>query len=100
MDDNHPEVNEESIYDFIDIEGLRRYLFHYPHLVIMLEFLIIHIDGYLREKKYLKFNHTRGCLGTSIKLSKNLICIYLKFYHTNIVWRCLGTPISSNGAIG
>ena len=50
MDGNHPEVNEESIYDFIDIEGLRRYLIDYPHLVIMLEFLIIHIDGYLREK--------------------------------------------------
>lgn len=50
MDDNRPEVNKESIYDFIDIEGLRRYLIHYPHLLIMLEFLIIHIDGYLREK--------------------------------------------------
>ena len=50
MDDNHPEVKEESIYDFIDIEGLRRYLIHYPHLVIMLEFLIIHIDGYLKSQ--------------------------------------------------
>jgi hypothetical protein len=48
MDDNHPKVKEESIYDFIDIEGLRRYLIHYPHLLIMLEFLIIHIDGYLK----------------------------------------------------
>ena len=55
MDDNHPEAdhpeaNEESIYDFIDIEGLRRYLIHYPHLLIMLEFLIIHIDGYLNTQ--------------------------------------------------
>ena len=50
MDDNHPEVKKESIYDFIDIEGLRRYLIHYPHLVIMLEFLIIHIDGYLETQ--------------------------------------------------
>ena len=50
MDDNRPEVNKESIYDFIDIEGLRRYLINYPHLLIMLEFMVIHIDGYLREK--------------------------------------------------
>ena len=35
---------------FIDIEGLRRYLIHYPHLLIMLEFLIIHIDGYLKTQ--------------------------------------------------
>lgn len=48
MDDNHPEINKQSIYDFIDIEGLRRYLIHYPHLLIMLEFLIIHINNHLQ----------------------------------------------------
>ena len=43
MDDHHPISNKETIstketiYDFIDIEGLRRYLIHYPHLLIMLK---------------------------------------------------------------
>ena len=49
MDDQESST-KETIYDFIDIEGLRRYLIHYPHLLIMLEFLIIHIDGYLKTQ--------------------------------------------------
>ena len=40
-----------GIYDFIDMEGLRRYLIHYPHLLIILEFLVIHVESYLKTTR-------------------------------------------------
>mgnify|MGYP005676129149 CR=1 FL=1 len=41
-------VKKESIYDFIDIEGLRRYLLNQPHLLIIFEFLVIHVNNHLQ----------------------------------------------------
>ena len=47
MDDKKSST-KETIYDFIDIEGLRKYLIHYPHLLIIFEFLVIHINNHLQ----------------------------------------------------
>jgi hypothetical protein len=49
MDDKNSST-KGTIYDYIDMDGLRRYLLNHPHLLIMLEFLIIHIDGHLETK--------------------------------------------------
>jgi len=43
------ERKEISIYNFIDMEGIRKYLIYYPHLLAILEFLILHINDYVRE---------------------------------------------------
>ena len=44
-------VKKESIYDFIDIEGLRRYLLNQPHLLIIFEFLVIHVNNHINIGK-------------------------------------------------
>lgn len=44
------ERKEISIYNFIDMEGIRKYLIYYPHLLAILEFLILHINDYVKEK--------------------------------------------------
>jgi len=41
---------EISIYNFIDMEGIRNHLIYYPHLLAILEFLILHINDYVKEK--------------------------------------------------
>jgi hypothetical protein len=46
--DDQKSSTKETIYDFIDIEGLRRYLLNHPHLLIMLEFLVIHVNNHLQ----------------------------------------------------
>ena len=43
------ERNEISIYNFIDMEGIRNHLIYYPHLLAILEFLILHINDYIKE---------------------------------------------------
>ena len=43
-------TKEISIYNFIDMEGIRKYLIYYPHLLPILEFLILHINDYVKEK--------------------------------------------------
>ena len=47
MDDKKPST-KEKIYDYIDMDGLRRYLLHHPHLLIIFEFLVIHVDNHLQ----------------------------------------------------
>lgn len=44
------EKNEISIYNYIDMEGIRKYLIYYPHLLAILEFLILHINDYVKEQ--------------------------------------------------
>jgi len=44
------ERNEISIYNYIDMEGIRKYLIYYPHLLAILEFLILHINDYVKEQ--------------------------------------------------
>ena len=44
------ERKEISIYNFIDMEGIRNHLIYYPHLLAILEFLILHINDYVKEK--------------------------------------------------
>ena len=46
--DDHKSSTNETIYDFIDIEGLRRYLLNQPHLLIIFEFLVIHVNNHLQ----------------------------------------------------
>ena len=36
-------IPEESIYDFINLQGLRRYLIDCPNMLLMFEILINHI---------------------------------------------------------
>ena len=52
--DNQPleTIPEESIYDFINLQGLRRYLIDCPNMLLMFEILINHIH----EFKTLKDN--------------------------------------------
>ena len=45
-------IPEESIYDFINLQGLRRYLIDCPNMLLMFEILINHIH----EFKTLKDN--------------------------------------------
>ena len=44
------ERKEISIYNFIDMDGIRNHLIYYPHLSAILEFLILHINDYVKEK--------------------------------------------------
>ena len=45
-------IPEESVYDFIDLRGLRRFLIDSPNMLLMFEILINHIH----EFKTLKDN--------------------------------------------
>ena len=46
--DNQPleTIPEESIYDFINLQGLRRYLIDCPNMLLMFEILINHINEF------------------------------------------------------
>ena len=46
--DNQPleTIPEESIYDFINLQGLRRYLIDCPNMLLMFEILINHIHEF------------------------------------------------------
>ncbi len=39
-------IPEESIYDFINLQGLRRYLIDCPNMLLMFEILINHIHEF------------------------------------------------------
>ena len=39
-------IPEESIYDFINLQGLRRYLIDCPNMLLMFEILINHINEF------------------------------------------------------
>ena len=60
--DNQPleTIPEESIYDFINLQGLRRYLVDRPNMLLMFEILINHIHEFktLRnESNIIKSSH-------------------------------------------
>jgi len=46
--DNQPleTIPEESVYDFINLQGLRRYLIDCPNMLLMFEILINHIHEF------------------------------------------------------
>ena len=46
--DNQPleTIPEESVYDFINLQGLRRYLVDCPNMLLMFEILINHIHEF------------------------------------------------------
>ena len=46
--DNQPleTIPEESVYDFINLQGLRRYLIDCPNMLLMIEILINHIHEF------------------------------------------------------
>jgi len=48
-------IPEESVYDFIDLQGLRRYLVDSPNMLLMFEILINHIHEFktLKDKSRL-----------------------------------------------
>ena len=39
-------IPEESVYDFIDLRGLRRFLIDSPNILLMFEILINHIHEF------------------------------------------------------
>jgi len=39
-------IPEESVYDFIDLRGLRRFLIDSPNMLLMFEILINHIHEF------------------------------------------------------
>ena len=39
-----------SIYNFIDIQGIRQYLVYHPKLLLMFEILVNHIDEYINHR--------------------------------------------------
>ena len=41
--------NEITIYNYVDMEGIRNYLILYPHLLAIIEFLLLHINDYVKE---------------------------------------------------
>ena len=47
-------VQEKTIYDFIDMQGLRDFLVYHPHLLVIFEFLVLHINDYLKLSNHSK----------------------------------------------
>ena len=39
-----------SIYNYLDIEGIRQYLVCHPKLLLMFEILVNHIDDYVNHR--------------------------------------------------
>ena len=39
-----------SIYNYIDIQGIRQYLVCHPRLLLMFEILVNHIDDYINHR--------------------------------------------------
>ena len=52
-----PTIPEEDIYDFIDLQGLRRYLVDCPNLLLMFEILINHINELKTNKNFILANY-------------------------------------------
>jgi len=44
------EVRLKSIYEYIDIKGIRQFLVYHPRLLLMLEILLSHIDYYIHQE--------------------------------------------------
>ena len=43
-------IPDESVYDFIDLRGLRRFLIDSPNMLLMFEILINHIHEFITLK--------------------------------------------------
>ena len=43
--------NEPSIFNYIDMNGIRTYLINYPHLLAIIEFLFLHIDDFVKNSE-------------------------------------------------
>ena len=41
---------ERSIYNYMDIKGIRQYLVYHPKLLLMFEILVNHIDDYINHR--------------------------------------------------
>jgi len=39
-----------SIYNYIDMQGIRQYLVYHPKLLLMFEILVNHIDDYINHR--------------------------------------------------
>ena len=39
-----------SIYNYIDMQGIRQYLVYHPKLLLMFEILVNHIDDYINNR--------------------------------------------------
>ena len=53
MDDNKKNKTEEklkSIYNFIDLQGIRQFLVYHPRMLLMFEILVNHIDDYVNQR--------------------------------------------------
>jgi len=48
MDNVNNIYDKQSIYRYIDIRGIRKYLVNYPNLLLMFEVLSNHIDDYVQ----------------------------------------------------
>ena len=44
------ETKLRSIYNYIDIQGVRQYLVCHPKLLLMFEILVNHIDDYINHR--------------------------------------------------
>ena len=51
-------IETDTIFNFMDMEGIKKYLIDYPHLLIIFEFLVIHIDDYIKLSKLNNINNT------------------------------------------
>ena len=40
----------KSIYNYIDIQGIRQFLVYHPRLLLMFEILVHHIDDYVNQR--------------------------------------------------
>tara|TARA_B110001469_G_scaffold94133_1_gene89961 strand:+ start:476 stop:691 length:216 start_codon:yes stop_codon:yes gene_type:complete len=44
-------IPNKTIYDFIDLDGLRKFLIHCPNMLLMFEILINHIHEFINLKE-------------------------------------------------
>jgi len=47
---SHQENKIRSIYNYIDLGGIRRFLVYHPSLLLMFEILVQHIDDYINQR--------------------------------------------------
>ena len=54
-----------SIYNYINMKGIRQFLVHHPKLLLLFEILVNHIDDYLNHRvpkdlKTVSYTHLRA----------------------------------------
>ena len=45
------QTHEPSIFNYVDMNGIRTYLINYPHLLAIIEFLFLHIDDFVKNSE-------------------------------------------------